>query len=275
MLTSTFCHIPGVGERTERDLWAAGLTSWDAARCGAVRADWAGYLDESLFHYRCRQAGYFAGRLRASQHWRLYRDFQDCCAFLDIETTGLAETDAITTVALYDGRTVRTYVRGANLDRFAADVGAYRLLVTYNGKCFDVPFLERHFGLRLTQAHIDLRYPLRALGLAGGQKGCERRLGIGRPGLEDIDGYLAVLLWHDYRRGNARALETLLAYNVQDAVNLQALMVYAYNAKVQDTPFAASHRLPPCPPPALPFQADRETVARLSRGRRPFPARGA
>jgi hypothetical protein len=28
MLTNTFCHLPGIGEKTERNLWAAGVTSW-------------------------------------------------------------------------------------------------------------------------------------------------------------------------------------------------------------------------------------------------------
>ena len=30
MLTSTFCHLPGVGPKTERKLWAAGYLSWRA-----------------------------------------------------------------------------------------------------------------------------------------------------------------------------------------------------------------------------------------------------
>ena len=31
MLRSTFCHIPGIGPKTERQLWAAGLRSWPKA----------------------------------------------------------------------------------------------------------------------------------------------------------------------------------------------------------------------------------------------------
>ncbi len=64
--------------------------------------------------------------------------------------------------------------------------------------------------------------------------------------MTDIDGYTAVLLWHDYRRtGNTSALETLLAYNICDAVNLAALMTIAYNHAISQTPFADLHC--PCP----------------------------
>ena len=67
----------------------------------------------------------------------------------------------------------------------------------------------------------------------GGLKSCERQLGLERPGLEEIDGYLAVLLWRDYRRRHdPRTLETLLAYNAQDTLVLEALMVEAYNRKL-------------------------------------------
>src|SRR5262249_37451373 len=160
-------------------------------------------------------------------------DFRDACAFVDIETTGLSRWDEITTAVLYDARSVRYYVNGDNLKDFPRDVKDYRLLVTYNGRCFDIPFIERVFRIRLPQAHIDLMYPLRSLGLKGGLKGCERQLGIGRPGLEGVDGFVAVLLWNEFRkRKDVKALETLLAYNVQDAVALHALMVHTLNEKV-------------------------------------------
>jgi uncharacterized protein YprB with RNaseH-like and TPR domain len=275
MLTNTFCHLPGVGEKTEQGLWSAGVHSWSALLAGPgvrppcrVKPAWAGHIEESLSRLARRDPGYFAQRLAARQHWRLFRDFQDCCAFLDIETTGLSFGDQITTIALYDGRQVRYYVNGYNLDQFARDVQAYRLLVTYNGKSFDLPFIERYLGVRLPQAHIDLRHTLGSLGLKGGLKGCETRVGLGRPGLEGVDGFTAVLLWHDYRKSrNARALETLLAYNIQDAVSLHALMVHAHNAKLKQTPFAASHALPAPAAVDVPFRPDPETVARVTRGR--------
>jgi len=79
--------------------------------------------------------------------------------------------------------------------------------------------------------------------------------------LENVDGFLAVLLWHEYRRhDNVKALETLLAYNAQDALSLHLLIVHAYNQKLQATPFAASHCLPVPVLPEVVYQADGETV---------------
>ena len=68
-------------------------------------------------------------------------------------------------------------------------------------------------GVELTQPHIDLRYLLNSVGLKGGLKGCEKKAGIDRGDLEDLDGCSALLLWEEYARSkNKKALETLLAY---------------------------------------------------------------
>lgn len=270
MLTNTFCHIPGIGEKTEQNLWSAGITSWDVAAlqegvkaATRGRRSWTDHIQESISNYANRNVRYFADKLPANQQWRLYRDFQGSCAFLDIETTGFFPGE-ITTIALYDGHMIRYFVNGQNLGEFVEAIRAYSLLVTYNGKTFDIPFIQGYFGIHLTQAHIDLRYTLRNLGLTGGLKACERRLDLERSGLEKVDGFLAVLLWNDYRRrGNPKALETLLAYNIQDAVSLHALMVHAHNEKVKATPFSATHALPTARPPGNPFKADPDTVNRL------------
>ena len=31
MLQNTFCHIPGIGTKTEQRMWSAGVLSWEAA----------------------------------------------------------------------------------------------------------------------------------------------------------------------------------------------------------------------------------------------------
>ncbi len=272
MLVNTFCHIPRVTIRSERRIWEAGLHSWkaltratelpltrvslDAFRC---------YLDESHHHLRAENPHYFADALPSMLHWRLFPEFREQMAYLDIETTGLTPGwNAITTIALYDGRQVFTYVQGQNLDTFARDVQNYKVLVTYNGKCFDVPFIQRSLGIVLDQVHLDLRYILRSLGYKGGLKGCERQLGIHRPGLEEVDGYFAVLLWQDYkRRKNERALETLLCYNIHDVVNLETLLVKAYNLKIKASPFEQSHLQAMPTAPEIPFAADGETIDRI------------
>jgi len=272
MLEQTFCHIPGIGARTEAGLWAAGICSWDgvAGHAGLPSRRAAlltAHAEESLARLAARDAAFFSARLPANQHWRLFPHFRDRLAYLDIETTGLgAPGDHITTIALYDGHAIRHYVHGENLDRFPHDIRGYDLLVTFNGKGFDVPFIESAFGIRLAKPHIDLRHVLASLGYRGGLKLVERALGFDRGELADVDGYFAVLLWHDYiRKQNRAALDTLLAYNMLDTVNLEALMVHAYNMKVAHTPFASALHLPTPTAPAIPFTPDMPTVARLRR----------
>lgn len=261
MLTKTFCHLPGVGPKTEQKLWAKGIRSWDSPH---LRPDWAERLRESQERFDARDAGYFAEGLPPREQWRLYGDFHDSCAFVDIETTGDSLQDIITTIALFDGESVRHYVHGQNLEAFCDDIRGFKLLVTYNGKTFDAPVLRRCLRARLPEAHIDLRHTLRSLGLTGGLKSCERQVGIERGDVEGVDGYMAVLLWHEYRRSlDPRVLETLLAYNALDALNLQTLMIHAYNEKVSSTPFYGEHSLPSRQLPEMTLHADRELVERL------------
>ena len=194
-------------------------------------------------------------------------EFRDSTVYLDIETTGLKMWGfEITTISLYDGNSIFWYVKDQNLNDFIHDIQKYKVIVTYNGKSFDIPFIESHFGTNLTQAHIDLRYILASLGYRGGLKGCEKQLGIDRGDLNNVDGYFAVLLWYDFLQNrNQKALETLLAYNIEDTVNLETLMVLAYNMKLKGTPFFQTHQLPEPTHPNIPFEADRQTIDRIKR----------
>jgi uncharacterized protein len=272
MLKHTFCHMPGISLGRERGLWDAGARTWDqldtpgaAEGIARVSRRVKPHLEESRARLGRGDARYFSDLLPAHERWRLFRDFRPAVVYLDIETTGLcAGEGAITTIALYDGKAIRHYVKGENLRDFGGDVRGYGLVVTYNGACFDLPFIERALGVTISAPHIDLRYLLARLGYRGGLKGCERQLGISRGGLEGVDGYTAVLLWHEYaRRDDRKALETLLAYNIEDAVNLERLMVAAYNMKLRETPFHEDC-LPDPEPPPVPFKADRGTLRRLA-----------
>ena len=131
-----------------------------------------------------------------------------------------------------------------------------------------VPFLPRC----REHAQIDLRYVLARLGYKGGLKGCEKSLGLHRGGLDGVDGYFAVLLWQLYKQDNdERALETLLAYNIEDTVNLERLAVEAYNRNIQATPFAHDLLLPYPEPPANPYLADYQIIERIKRDLSRYP----
>lgn len=98
--------------------------------------------------------------------------------------------------------------------------------MTFNGRHFDVPFLQASFpALVAPPVHIDLRFVFYRLGLAGGLKRIEEHLGIGdRSGVEGIRGLDAVRLWKEYRAGDPQSLERLVRYNRADTVNLEPLL---------------------------------------------------
>lgn len=271
MLHHTFCHIQGIGLATEQRLWQSGIRCWQdwppaaplrlpispASLTTAIAQSQAALADNPAF---------FTSALAAGEQWRIFPQYRSQTAYIDIETTGLDGEAELTVVSLYDGQEVRVYVNGRNLDDFPDDVARFKVLVSYNGKSFDIPFLERYFRIRLNQAQIDLRYVLAKLGYRGGLKGCEKMLGIHRPGLDQVDGYFAVLLWQEYQHSHdPQALETLLAYNIEDTVNLERLAIMAYNQNIAATPFADVLALPLPAPPLLPHHADLACIARIRR----------
>jgi hypothetical protein len=70
-----------------------------------------------------------------------------------------------------------------------------------------------------------------------------------------------VVLWKAYLRNrDEQALETLLSYNLQDAINLESLMVTAFNMKLRQTPFGKRFRLPVPTIPVNPIPAHRLTI---------------
>ena len=149
MLKRTFIHLPGVGPRREAHIWRQGLSTWEdflaAKRIRGLsreRLGWLkGELRGSLAHLE--DAAYFARRLRPGEHWRLFRHFRPKTAYLDIETTGTVWPGLwVTVVGLYDGRNLRQFVQGYNLDKFPQTLREFDLLVTFNGTQFDLPVLQ-------------------------------------------------------------------------------------------------------------------------------------
>ena len=177
-------------------------------------------------------AAYFARAIPGSETWRMYADFRHNAAFLDIETTGLSpDYNIITLVGILDSEGYHAFVFDQNLSDLREALERYDLIVTFNGASFDLPFIERHFGSLFRHTpHIDLRFVLSRMGLKGGLKAIERRLGVGRPSeLSSLDGYDAVRMWRMWTRGNRGALDTLIRYNAEDVLSLPKLAEIAYN----------------------------------------------
>ena len=227
---NSFIPVHGVGETTERSLWREGITHWDAFAPDVVGPTTGERIEEYLAtarpHLDDGDARFFAETMPDRCHWRLYENFREDTLFLDIETTGLSKyDDEVTTVSIHRDGATRTYVRGQDLTKEALheEFADAKLIATFNGKQFDVPFLEHAFDLRLDHPHLDLRFLGERLDLTGGLKTVEQTLGIERD-RADISGRDAVRLWYEYARdGDRDALETLVSYNQDDARNLAAL----------------------------------------------------
>jgi uncharacterized protein YprB with RNaseH-like and TPR domain len=243
MLTATFIHAQGVGPATEKALWTQGATSWQAYADNADaykipprhRSVLQQTVDESLAALADGRVDYFAQNIPKREHWRAFSEFGEKIGYLDIETDGGYDADAITVIGLYDGRDVHTYLKGRDLAKFAFDCQDYDGFVTFFGTGFDVPFLKRRFpvleSVFADRFHIDLCPLLRRLGHRGGLKSIEHQLNIPRvPETDGLDGMDAVRLWSIHRRGgrdSEEALRLLLAYNREDVVNMKTLLEYA------------------------------------------------
>ena len=238
MLQKTFIHLPGIGLVRERRLWDAGIRTWqdclapgvDLPWNDAVKARTRERLAQSIQAYRDAAWGFFDKWLPSDHKWRAFGEFQDRVLYLDIETTGLTQEDAITVIGTYDGCATKSFVLGRNLSEAVAEINRYPVLVTYNGACFDIPVIQRQFAAACrNHIHIDLRYPLHRLGYSGGLKGIERAMGIARSeATRGLDGWDAVRLWQEYQGGSQDALDLLLACNAEDIRNLKPLMEFVY-----------------------------------------------
>jgi uncharacterized protein YprB with RNaseH-like and TPR domain len=249
VIRSTFQLVPGWGPYRERQLWAAGVRTWDDLESGAgavlsvaQRARLLGAVAAARGALDDGDAERLAAMLPRRERWRLYPAFADGAAFLDVECDG----EALTAVGVLDGAGPRCLLRGRDLDAFPEAARGWKLLVTYNGAACDVPALERAFpGWRAPRAHVDVRHLWARLGHAGGLKLLEEEAGIGRPPhLASLRGGDAVRLWREHEAGDRTALRRLAEYNLYDAVNLKALLVLGYNGLV------ARLGLPAAPLPA-------------------------
>jgi uncharacterized protein len=238
VLRSTFLHLDGIGPVGEAQLWRAGIDDWTQLKdrrrelglTDAAERRLLAEIDRSETALAEHDAAWFARHLPDREHWRVHPTFRDRTAFLDIETTGLSPyAGIVTVVAVHGGGATRTFVAGDSLEELPAYLRRFGVLVTFNGRQFDVPFLEATFPqLVPPPVHIDLRFLLYRLGHAGGLKRIEQRLALGdRAGVEGVDGLEAVRLWQEWRRGNAAALDRLVRYNRADTVNLEPLLDFA------------------------------------------------
>ena len=152
-------------------------------------------------------------------------------AYLDIETTGLSPLNSqITVLGIYRCAGDNTqFVQLVGEDVTAPSIlkilDGVDVIYTYNGSRFDLPFIYYRLGINLEEifTHRDLMFDCWRNNLYGGFKGVEKQLGIERQ-LTEVNGFEAVKLWWRYLDYfDEDALNTLLAYNREDIVNLKTL----------------------------------------------------
>ena len=249
MLRRTFLHVLRVGPKRERALWGRGITCWEKAHVLAESGlgKWSHHIPEaaerSLLRLNARDALFFASRLPAYERWRIYREFDEDTAFLDIETTWHGD---VTLIGVLFAGEYRAFTRGRDLDRAIPFLKRAGVVVTYFGAGFDLPVIARELlggislkpkreedgifkppaGVHLPWAgHIDLCPILHRMGIKGGLKSSEQQLGLARP--EEVQGLSsedAPRLWQEYAAGSAEALDLLIAYNREDVVNLKTII---------------------------------------------------
>jgi uncharacterized protein YprB with RNaseH-like and TPR domain len=165
--------------------------------------------------------------------------------FLDTETSGLSGGTGTVAfllgLARVDGEAFE--VRQWLLTGFAGEPamlaaahawGGEGGLVSYNGKCFDLPLLATRLRLHgerdpySGRPHLDLLFPTRRA-FASRWDDCrlttvERRL-LGFPRLDDIPGAEVPMAWFDWlHRGEWRRLAEVVRHNLWDLLSLAALL---------------------------------------------------
>ncbi|MBW2983982.1 ribonuclease H-like domain-containing protein [Candidatus Woesearchaeota archaeon] len=237
MIRNSFIFLERVDHKIEQNLWAQGIYNWDAF----LRRKWVKGLSRPRKLYYNRKileakkalykfnSSYFANMLPSTEIWRLYDFFKEDAVFFDIETTGLSNYADVTMFGLFDGIDTKILVRNISwdLDALKKEFKKYKMIVTYNGTSFDLPFVKKRYPDLIPDniPHFDLRFACNRIGLTGGLKGVEKALGIKRRKLVDgLDGGDALRLWKMYKAtGDEHYINLLVEYNEEDIINLKTI----------------------------------------------------
>jgi len=250
MITKSFIFLERVGDKLEQNIWGNGIHDWDSflktQNIKGLSRYRKLYYDRKILSARKAlynfDSSYFLKALPQSEMWRLYEFFKEDAVFLDIETTGLSKNDDdITVFGLYDGINTKIMIKNINLDYklLKKELEKYKLIVTFNGASFDLPFIEKRYPNLLPKIpNFDVKSVTDRLGLKGGLKNIEKTLGIKRnPIIEKFYGGDALTLWRMYRAtGDDYYLNLLVEYNEYDVINLKIVAEHCVK-KLKETLF--------------------------------------
>lgn len=230
MIRSSFIFLDKVGLKKEAQIWQQGIETWQdflntsvrgISKASKERHDQKVRLARINLDYG--NAPFFKELLPKSEMWRIYPEFKEQAAYLDIETSGWN----ITVVGIYDGYEMKHFIRGINLNRenVLREIYKHKILLTFNGSSFDIPMLNRCFRHEIRLPQIDLRHVCGRIGLKGGLKSIEKQINIKREeAVQSMIGAEAAYCWGMWMHtGRKEYLNLLLQYNAEDCINLQAL----------------------------------------------------
>jgi hypothetical protein len=239
MIQKSFIFLEKIGKKLENNIWQQGITSWDSftntKKIKGISKKRKYYYNNQLRKAQSAlysfEPGYFLDLLPQSEMWRLYSFFKDEAVFLDIETTGVSSFDDITVIGLFDGLETKTMIKGINLDynKLKEELKKYKLIITYNGSTFDIPFIKKRYPDLLPEIpNFDLRVACQRVGLTGGLKNIEKQLGIRRnKTIEGFYGGDVLTLWKMFRAtGDEYYINLLVEYNEDDCFNLKKIADY-------------------------------------------------
>ncbi|MBN2423000.1 ribonuclease H-like domain-containing protein [Candidatus Woesearchaeota archaeon] len=237
MITKSFIFLEKIGWKKEQNIRKQGIKDWQSflntekvkGISGKAKAHYNRKIIEARKAISDNNSCYFMNKLPSVETWRLYDFFKEEAAFLDIEASRVNKEGFITVFGMYDGFNTKQMIKDINLDFKALkkELAHYKLIVTFNGSSFDIPFIEkRNPGLLPNVPHFDLRHACAKLGWKGGLKEIEKQLGIKRQNqlVERLYGGDPYLLWRMFKgSGDEHYLKLLADYNEEDVVNLKVI----------------------------------------------------
>lgn len=238
MIKRSFKFLEGINREFQRKLHSDGINDWDdflkAETIEDIDVHLKKRLDKKIREYQNaldeKDYDYFACHLPPSSHWRLYDTMKKdrTLCFMDIETTGLQFfNDEVTLVGIYDGTYYQALVAGIDLDSESLEkaLAPFKMIVTYNGMKFDIPFLKYQFpDLKLNKLMFDLSFPAKRHKLGNSLKELEKHFGMARNGdIAGLNGHHIVKMWDKFQAGDIKSLELLKEHNQSDTSNLNEL----------------------------------------------------
>jgi len=231
MLRSNFEIFTGIGPATVKKMHNEGYFSWNDVLSEPEKLPVGKKRRETLVSEiqeakeQCNKKNLLPLEelLKPKASWTLFSSFAEQCVFFDIETTGLSpDEDEITIISSYRPatRSFQAFVRGENLEQFPASIQPNDIMVGFNNRAFDTPFIRAEFGEALPPyPQVDLRWVLHGMGIKGKLKNIEQdEFGIERPfELQGFTGWDAIDAWYRWWEGGEKeALKLLLYYGAAD-----------------------------------------------------------